>query len=1347
MCNDSYPIMGGYNILTTPNTNQYFQRYYNNLPTHTAIYFTATIYAVDTWDDSRGDNDYFALSFDGTSTTQVTGLSTNRFFEYVCGPPGTYLDLRNLRVFGSMPHTANTLTFQMISGVHQTGTDESLGFRDVNLIFASPATPTTSICASGPGPVVDITPKCTCNEGYYYSGSSCVACDSSCTSCYGAGATQCYQCKSGYSYISGTCTQCYSTCSACTGSAYNQCVDCMTGYFLYDGNQCVSPCNAPLVQTDLIQTPSACTKTCSSPCDDPNDYMYWDGSCNSTCPYPLKSSVTLGNIPTCTFPCADGQYLYADGKCSATCTSPLTDVEINGQQFCLTPCTTAGEFLMWNGTCTTTCEYPLTNTYVENVYYCQYPCTNIGTDYLYFNGSCLSTCEALLTPRSENGYLFCDWPLEDTTAYLYWNGTGASTCNPPLSIRTEGSPITRKFCDYPCLTTQYLYWDGSCQSSCPFPYDTAVEGDRNFCRYPCQATENLYWNGSCLATCPSPYTQTTPHGSNFCSYTCTSSQYLYWDDSCDSSCLSPLTIGTAGTTSTLYCAYPCAATEYLYWNGTCSSSCDFPLTTSTIKSKNLCDYPCSDTQFLYYNGTCSDNCLLPYQEHRENGKGFCNYPCSSTEFLFWNGSCVSECNSPMTVTSGSYGEQYCNTPCTDPMQYYMVETGECLDECDTNSTMQEDLYLRCIPAAPVVPDEYSSVTNLLMASDATFSLLSMAKLSEHVRYLEVDQPTRLEALSVSRSRSFLTLKFLPDMSDSMVSKFVYMTLPTVFSRLGIHSSFVVNYWPSVMTLLIGFGIALILWGLTFVFRSHETDSVLSNLRTIFKWNFCFVLVAINVDDIIMYGYIDFSTMQLKNSNATLSLFVLLCMLFLAVLTIILAFVFARKFQLIRKEANETKNFDNYEKFLVSWQSWQVLYRGFVENSLLRQSFYIIYIIRLGAPMVITIALLTKPVSQSVCHLLISLFILGYILHKCPFKKRINQVQLVIVETFALIINICCLILAIQDYKDSTNSKQRVWIGDIIILCNFAINITILIFLVVKLLIEVSNIQTLRKVHPNKSNAAWVRLLAIVIEQGAFGFEEILEDTWYARQSAEHPEVDLLNPPPVSLFPPKEDETQINLKEDDKKEKLDPGNPIFHFPHNAEFYSAYGSVEAKNNDFYNEKIRTIKKKYTTTIKKPEEEIELDDNDTNSPTISLTRNISNDKKQGSPAETLTSFHGRPADSSFINENHSPSIISLGGEMQSSPLIRKSSPYDRLSLLKKRSTQKNVAAQELQEEQLSPESSSPIKLTSEQHSPGSLMMESDNSPTLNFKPRNLSRTSNRSSRTNKKSTVYPETFQLDQ
>ena len=88
--------------------------------------------------------------------------------------------------------------------------------------------------------------------GYIQIGStSCQSCDSTCSSCNGVGASQCFNCSTGYylwsgycRYIcpSGTypnsssykCTACDSSCSYCFGGSNASCTSCSTGLYLYN---------------------------------------------------------------------------------------------------------------------------------------------------------------------------------------------------------------------------------------------------------------------------------------------------------------------------------------------------------------------------------------------------------------------------------------------------------------------------------------------------------------------------------------------------------------------------------------------------------------------------------------------------------------------------------------------------------------------------------------------------------------------------------------------------------------------------------------------------------------------------------------------------------------------------------------------------------------------------------------------------------------------------------------------------------------------------------------------------------------------------------------------------------
>jgi len=1038
----------------------------------------------------------------------ITSLESARFYEGVTSSasgPSPVMTLRNLRLFGSVQHSGGTLTVKLISKLGENNQNEAIGFREFNALFVQTSSPpANSMCGTGPDGAT-FPEQCPCPEGYYgTSSSSCAACHANCASCYGAGANQCYQCASGNSLVGTTCTTCYKGCNFCTGSAYNQCVECSSGYFLLNGNQCVLKCDLPLVQgADTY----GCVATCSSPCTTSTDFLYWDGTCSSSCPSPLAQSIAYGSINMCKFPCADGQYLYGDGSCSATCTSPRVAVDINSQQLCSDLCP-VGQYLYWNGTCHTECTYPLTQQASYNQILCQYSCS--PTQYLSWDGACLTSCPYPLTTRIENGYQFCDFPLEDVTQYLYYNGSSAATCPSPLSSSTQGTNLIRKFCDYPCAASKYLYANGTCGDFCNYPMSTDTYGGKQFCNNPCGfgSSDFLYWNGSCISSCDSPYYQRLEPGVNYCDYSCGAGLYYYWDGTCVSSCKSPLKIYTAGTTDSQYCVYSCASSKFLYWNGTCKDSCDFPLTQTTVKSKQFCNYPCAQHEFLHYNGTCSDNCLSPLVQERVNEYGFCNYPCKSSEYLFWNGSCITSCLSPLTIQTGSYGEKSCQLPCSNELEYYILETKKCVTECDQASRIQNDLYLRCMsPNSKGYTDLYAvedpGLVDLLLITQGNadgFSLISMTKLSGYVRYLDIDNmPSRLDEFATSKTRSFLSPKFHIPMAKSVQNSFPYRSVYSLYERRNLHSSFFINYWDNLTTLggVVSFGLLVLFLSIIAIKAQADKLAVfLVELRSIFLWNVCIMLLVVNADEIFTYFFVDLlSSMTFSLASAIISL--CLGLVFIGAFLIILfaTYTIVRKSYLTRGEVQDTGRQDLLTQFINQNKGWQIMYYGYSETTI-GKYFYLIYSLRYTLPAIYSLLFMKTPVTQTVFNMITTLAMIQFILLASPLKKSINKLQLLIVEGIVLVINFSSIMLAAYDSKRSHDVRGINMFGDLIIIGNFMINLVLIIFLPVKLALEAFEIYKYQRNSPKKNHVVWLRLLTVPLQQFGFGFEEIVHESAY-----------------------------------------------------------------------------------------------------------------------------------------------------------------------------------------------------------------------------------------------------------
>ena len=372
------------------------------------VYFAFSFWAIDSWNTG----DYFKIQI-GDSV--ITGWTTLDYQKYtvtsqLCGTSGSsYPDIANIRIFGRAAHSGSSLTFKLISGCDQDSSNESIGFRDLTMLLAdSPTTTgaTQAFCAITTNSVGSVA--CSCAEGKYLdSSSTCVTCDSSCSSCFGSGSNQCYECASGYSFDGANCFACTSPCTSCSGTDTNECYECESGYLLYN-NQCIetSECLSPLYEDD-------CNTTCVSPCDD-DQYVFLNGSCSDDCVFPLQKSTILDTL-YCLYPCDSGEYLYWDGTCEDSCPEPLTVRTEPDEVYCDYTCDIS-QYLYWNGTCSDECDSPLVIVTSHDRSFCTYPCDS--DEYLYWDGSCESTCPDPLTTRTEGGKNFCDYTC-DSSQYLY----------------------------------------------------------------------------------------------------------------------------------------------------------------------------------------------------------------------------------------------------------------------------------------------------------------------------------------------------------------------------------------------------------------------------------------------------------------------------------------------------------------------------------------------------------------------------------------------------------------------------------------------------------------------------------------------------------------------------------------------------------------------------------------------------------------------------------------------------------------------------------------------------------------------------------------------------------------
>ena len=932
-------------------------------------------------------------------------------------------------------------------------------------------------------------------------------------------------CPGQYVYWDQTCsTTCPYPLIPTTSNGFDLCVyPCnVSDYLLWNGT-CVNPCPYSSNIT-IINSRNLCNFPCA-----PGEYYYWDGSCQIACDFPLVKSFHGGLMERvhCEYPCQSAQFLYFNGSCLNTCPSPLSVQPIHGKQFCNYHCSMT-EYLYWNGTCRDSCLFPLSIRVESFRSYCDYPCTNT-LESLFWNGTC-ELCNPPLTLRNEAGKKYCDFgcPIDK---YLYWDKSCQTFCDFPLIEFSEGDYELRYFCKYPCQISDYLYWNGTCNSSCPYPFTNTTSNSRNFCHFPCPPNKYLYWNSSCLDTCDFPHSirlegnitrsfcdypctnnsdflfwngtcgsctlpfgGTTKAGKNYCEFPCNTNEYLYWDGSCNTTCVAPMVEGVEGYPMLRYfCNYPCEASQYLYWNGTCSYECNYPLFQRTETNSHFCDYPCSTNQHLYYNQSCLLSCDSPLVLRIEASLNYCDYPCSDSQYLAWNGSCFDSCSSPLVNRTYS-AKNFCYPPCPNPLHYYMQDNFTCNETC--NYPYIEDYqkpYPRCFPPAPLDIKE-----GLLEAqtNPGQVTIVVISKLMQYMKYLDTYMPVRLQRLTSSRGRNVLSTFSGIQLPDKTQENFAKENTPIIYARTNLHSSFLVNYWDNFMTILIGIAIAIVLTileKLCHKFQYEIPELIFQRLRVIARWNYVLMFFASNIDEIILYSALEFKTINSASRAAeTAPLSFMFCAMSLGLMVGLIYFIyFVIKQQLQTKSDEEMSlSHDSNKK----WEDFQIFYRGFKTNNIFKRSFFLVYMMRIGLPMFIAVCAENSPLLICVLQIVISFLIIGFLLTMNPFTKKVNLVQLVLIEVIVLLMNICVTLLTLYNEGNVSHPRKVPTLVDFIYIGNDIINILVLVFLVTKVGLEGfaihKNIQK-QGIKGIKRYIAFLQLLALPLQQGNMGFEEVI----------------------------------------------------------------------------------------------------------------------------------------------------------------------------------------------------------------------------------------------------------------
>jgi len=420
-----------------------------------------------------------------------------------------------------------------------------------------------------------------------------------------------------------------------------------------------------------------------------------------------------------------------------------------------------------------------------------------------------------------------------------------------------------------------------------------------------------------------------------------------------------------------------------------------------------------------------------------------------------------------------------------------------------------------------VNPDYAAAWLEAPANPGTVSFITLTRLMEYLRYLNEDLPPRVERLALSKGRPVLSTSAGIQPGDQITMFFERFTsLDEIYSKHDLQQSFLANYWNEMTTFLIFLlsGIALLMLEKTLVAIDFQLLALITQrFRIIMQWNFPIMILATSIDDIILFAYLEFKTLGSRSySSVSSTVSFLVCLVFLAASVIgipWLTYYIIRKNRfyeaqaanpntMVKKSEGRIRDgYRNLDSKKIRFESFQVLYRGFKQNNLWNQMFFVLYMARIGLPIVVAICCEDHPLVCSLIQILINMAMINFVFWMKPFEKQVNYYQIMIYEIGVLMLNVCVGLLSVMDATSSSYPLASKALGTTILAGNGLLNILLLVFLLIKCILEIvaiynemdkQGIKGIRRYIP------FLQVLFLYLQEGNMGFEEIINYQPYSQ---------------------------------------------------------------------------------------------------------------------------------------------------------------------------------------------------------------------------------------------------------
>lgn len=367
---------------------------------------------------------------------------------------------------------------------------------------------------------------------------------------------------------------------------------------------------------------------------------------------------------------------------------------------------------------------------------------------------------------------------------------------------------------------------------------------------------------------------------------------------------------------------------------------------------------------------------------------------------------------------------------------------------------------RVITGTTITTNMLSTATVALKpVNPSVFLLSALVDMIQAIRYININYPPQVQLLFNAQSlTSTLTLLLPAIINIDIAVTFVNHPLPDNFDKYDQPSSFLANFWASLLILLLLLILIFICYAVTSVCaKRNRVARLCASIKTTLQWNFCISLFISYYGSIILYSSFEFQTAA-ESTHSTLAVTSLIICIGVNVIVLLIFAKIIQVLMLVRRHSlagphglsQVISSHPGQEDHLTRFS---VLFEEYQPRSWLQQSFIPIYIVRVCGFYFVIAYLFEHPVLQSVLITIIGLAMLLYVGLKTPMKSKLDHWQFVLQELVLLVVNICVVILAAMDSTNNNSTEDRDRIGRVIVWGNLASQIILCIFSILSLVVQ------------------------------------------------------------------------------------------------------------------------------------------------------------------------------------------------------------------------------------------------------------------------------------------------------